>query len=315
VSEADRFERMIGRSAAMREVWQLIERVAPGALPVLVQGETGTGKELVARALHARSPRRNGPFVSVNCGALPEALFESELFGHARGSFTGALEATPGLFRAAHGGTLLLDEVGELGPALQSKLLRALESGEVRPVGGTAPVRVDARVVAASNRELEKLVREGRFRADLFYRMNVVSIRLPPLRERPEDLPLLLQEFLARAPGGAAKKVSEGALRRLLGHSWPGNVRELRNEAFRLAAFPGSLVTEDQLSPSVRARGGPALRGAGALRRASLEAEREAIEAALLEAGGNRTRAAALLGVSRPGLYKKMVRCGLLERE
>jgi transcriptional regulator with GAF, ATPase, and Fis domain len=310
-AEVDRFQRMVGRSVALREVWRLVERIAPQAQPVLVLGETGTGKELVARALHSLGPRRGAPMVSVDCGALPEPLFESELFGHVRGGFTGAVDAAPGLFRAAHGGTLFLDEVGELALRPQAKLLRALESGEVRPVGGTATVRVDVRVIAATNRELEALVREGRFRADLFYRLNVLPIRLPPLRERPEDIPLLLSEFLSRTPGGPEKTFSKGALSRLLDYAWPGNVRELLNEVARLAAFPGSEVTAEMLSPTIRAAAGTGGATPEALRRASLHAERAVIEAALRQAGGNRSRAAKLLGVSRYGLYKKMLRCGI----
>ena len=313
-----RFHRMVGRSPAMNEVYRLVERLAPSPLPVLVEGETGTGKELVARALHELSPRKKGPFVSVNCAALPEALVESELFGHVRGGFTGAVDDAPGLFRAAHGGTLFLDEVGDLPPPAQAKLLRALEGGEVRPVGGNAPILVDVRVISATNRDLDELRRAGRFRDDLYYRLKAVRLRLPPLRERREDIPLLLSEFLSSAAsetGTPAKVPDAEALRRLLDYDWPGNVRELLNEARRLAAFPGSSVSEEALSPEIRAErvpAAPSAPGPDALRRAALDGEARVLRAALDRCGGNKTRAAALLGLSRLGLRKKLSRCGLL---
>jgi transcriptional regulator with GAF, ATPase, and Fis domain/Flp pilus assembly protein TadD len=318
MARGSRFHRMIGRSPAMTEVFQLVERLAPSPLPVLVEGETGTGKELVARALHELSPRKKGPFVSVNCAALPEALVESELFGHVRGGFTGAVGDAPGLFRAAHGGTLFLDEVGDLPAPAQAKLLRALEGGEVRPVGGNAPVQVDVRVISATNRDLDELRQAGRFRDDLYYRLKAVRLRLPPLRERREDIPLLLSEFLASAASeaGSSPKVPDAeALRRLLDYDWPGNVRELLNEARRLAAFPGPSVNVEALSPEIRAERAPAVSnapGPDTLRQAALDGEARVLRAALESCGGNKTRAAALLGLSRLGLRKKLSRCGLI---
>ena len=222
---------LIARSEEMRRVLDLIARVAPTDATVLIQGESGTGKELIAKALHHAGRRAAGPFVAVNCGALPETLLESEIFGHVKGAFTGATASKPGLFEEAHGGTFLLDEVGEMSPGLQVKLLRALQDGEVRRVGANQPTTVDARVVAATNRDLQQRVREGAFREDLFYRLNVIPVTLPPLRERREDIPLLAETFLQRVAQkqGRAVRLSPDAIECLLRYPWPGNVRELEN--------------------------------------------------------------------------------------
>jgi transcriptional regulator with GAF, ATPase, and Fis domain len=297
---------IVGRGPAMRRLLQTVDRVAETSLPVLIEGATGTGKELVARALHANGPRRGRPFVGVNCGALPDLLLESELFGHARGAFTGADRARPGLMREASGGTLFLDEIGETSPALQVKLLRALQSAEVTPLGTDRPVPVDVRVVAATNRDLARQVAEGKFREDLFYRLNVVRLRVPPLVERREDLPELAAHFLARLAaqtGGAPKRLGRAALRALLRHDFPGNVRELENLLSTAAVFaPGEeLRPEDLPLPAA----GEAAAGAGGSRREQLRAtDRRLVERALRDCGYNLSAAARKLGVSRPTIYR-----------
>ncbi|HBZ54091.1 MAG TPA: DNA-binding response regulator, partial [Syntrophobacteraceae bacterium] len=232
------FDNIIGKSAAMRRIFQLIEKVAPSKATVLITGESGTGKELIARSLHYNSTRQTQPFISVNCGALPETLLESELFGHERGAFSGAVSQRKGRFELAHEGTLFLDEVSEMSAHLQVKLLRVLQEMEFERVGGTSTLKVDVRVVAASNRDLKEEVAAGRFRADLFYRLNVVHIHLPPLRERTDDIPLLVNHFLTKYRGGDRQEhlsIGPEALRVLLDYSWPGNVRELENVIERTA--------------------------------------------------------------------------------
>jgi two-component system response regulator HydG len=228
---------VVARSAAMQRVVSLVERVAPSSVPVLITGETGTGKGMVARAIHGASPRAERPFVAINCAALPEALLESELFGHHKGAFTGATADHPGLFAAAHGGTVLLDEIGEMSVALQAKLLRVIEAGSVRPVGATRERDVDVRVIAATHRDLRAAVVAGSFREDLLYRLDVVAIDVPPLRHRRDDIAPLVERFLAEAlrrhPTSAAKSFAPGALRALLDHRWPGNVRELEHAVER----------------------------------------------------------------------------------
>jgi two-component system response regulator AtoC len=283
---------------------------------VLVTGESGTGKELIARLVHRSSPRGAAPFVAVNCGAIPEALLESELFGHARGAFTGATAERRGLFEEAHGGTLFLDEIGELPPALQVKLLRALQEGEVRRVGDNASRPVDARVIAATSRDLEAEVSAGRFRADLFYRINVVRLHLPPLRDRPGDVADLAQHFVAaygRRLGLGARGIAPAAMRRLLEYPWPGNVRELENVIERaLVLTDGTEVGVEQLPPAIRTPGGAA---AGAplspdgdlsVKRGTERLERDLIRRALERTGGNRTRAAQLLELSHRALLYKI---------
>ena len=245
---------MIGASPAMQAVFRLIERVAPSEVPVLIRGETGTGKELVARALHEGSPRRRGPFLAENCAAVPAGLLESELFGHVRGAFTGAIADRAGHFVAAAGGTLFLDEVGDMPLEMQVKLLRALETREVRPVGASRTVRIDVRLVAATNQDLETMIRERRFREDLAYRLDVMRIDLPPLRERTGDVPLLVRGIarrLARDLGRPVPGIEPEALAALARHPWPGNVRQLENEIRRALALGTGIIRTADLSPAV----------------------------------------------------------------
>lgn len=248
---------MIGDSAPMRAVYDLIERVAPSDVSVLVTGETGTGKELVARALHDNSRRKDGPFLAENCAAVPANLLESELFGHVRGSFTGAIADSPGHFVAASGGTLFLDELGDMPLDMQAKLLRVLETREVRPVGASRTKPVDVRVVAATHRDLDTMIRERSFREDLAFRLNVVHIALPPLRDRPEDVATLAHTFLQRAAGSSPARLSEEALACLSAFAWPGNVRQLENEIQRAVALSGAIIRARDLSPEVGGKGSP----------------------------------------------------------
>jgi transcriptional regulator with GAF, ATPase, and Fis domain len=314
------YRQIVGRTPRMLELFRLLDRVTDTSLPVVIQGESGTGKELVARAIHFNGPRRDRPFVSENCAAIPETLLESTLFGYVRGAFTGADRDTRGLFAVADGGTLFLDEVGEMSPAMQGKLLRVLQEGEFRRVGGERPQKVDVRIVVATNKDLGRMVSEGKFRQDLFFRLSVVRLTLPPLRERREDIPLLVDAFLARfsqtANGGSgAKGVEPAALARLAGYRWPGNVRELENEIQRAAAFAGPRITVGDLSPHVAAgtEGGLAAEGPDSLLlRPRIERlERTLIREALAQNGGNQTRAAEALGLSRFGLQKKLRRYGI----
>ena len=305
---------LVGRSNAMRELVNRIVRVAPSDATVLIQGESGTGKELVARALHAQSRRKDRPFVPVNCAAISEGLLESELFGHAKGAFTGAVKARRGLFEEADGGTLFIDEVTETTPAFQSKLLRVLQDGEVRRVGESNPIKVDARTVAATNRNIEREVEEKRFRQDLFYRLNVVTLRVPPLRERLEDVPLLAEHFLSRINQRAPqkKRLSQAALEHLMAYSFPGNVRELENLIEQAAA----LAEADELGPDdfpLRTRSGAAssLATAPAARPLAdvvAEAEKLAILRAIERFEGDLGRVAEALDVSPTTLWRKMKR-------
>ena len=319
-----RFEEMIGGSAAMQPIYSLVERLAPKKLPVLVVGESGTGKELIARALHARSDRSGGPFFTVNCAALPENLLESELFGYRKGAFTGATRNKPGYFELAHGGTLFLDEIAEMGPAMQAKLLRVLQESEVFPVGGDAAVKVDVRIVSATNRDLQAMIRAGSFREDLYYRIHVARIDLPPLRGRAGDIPLLVEHFLARIAdeeGGEPREVEPAVLARLALYPWPGNVRELQHHVARMATFArGQTLTlrdleryGDLRAPSVSAAGVPAPavatpEAAPANVDSLEEIERKQIALALEKAGGNKTKAAELLGINRVTLFRKLRR-------
>src|SRR2546421_3611994 len=249
---------VVGRSEAMLQVYKTAARVALTDATVLVVGESGTGKELVARAIHTASRRAQGPFIAVDCGAIAEGVLESELFGHARGSFTGATGARRGLFEEATGGTLFLDEVGDIGARIQGQLLRVLQEGEIRRVGESAPIRVDTRVVAATNKDLAEAVKAGRFREDLFYRLNVVTIRIPPLRERREDIPLLAEHFAARHAGERGASLTTEAREALLLWDWPGNVRELDNAVARaLALNPGGTILPEDLPEAVRERWRP----------------------------------------------------------
>ncbi len=320
---ARRQGRILGESAAMAEVLAKIRKVADTRVTVLVEGETGVGKELVASALHFESFRRDRLFVAQNCAAMPANLLESELFGHVKGAFTGASADKKGLFELADGGTLFLDEVGEMPLELQAKLLRVLQEGEVRPVGASRPRRVDVRIVAATNRNLEEEVREGRFREDLYYRLRVFPIRVPPLRERAADVPVLARHFLRRYAeefGVQVAGFSQEALDRMQGYRWPGNVRELQNEVQRLvlAVEPGGFVALEHLSERIRSQGEGAAESSphvgplrGTLKEMVTAFEREVLRRALQEHGGNKSAAARALGITREGLYKKLKSCGL----
>jgi two-component system response regulator PilR (NtrC family) len=299
-------ERLVGVSTAMTSLFEMVRAIAPASSTVLITGESGTGKELVARAIHGLSPRSGRPFVSVNCGALPDTLLESELFGHMKGSFTDAHQTKKGLFEAAHGGTLFLDEVGETSPAMQVKLLRALQDRRIRRVGGNDEIEVDVRVIAATNARLETLVREKRFREDLFYRLQVFPVHAPPLRERREDIPVLADYFLHRlsqAMGKRVVKVSDAAMDILKRYSWPGNVRELENVIERAVALETTeAVLPERLPEAVRSGAPPGAVAAlgpgfdldGHLR----DVEARLLRQAFAEGGGDRGRAALLLGVS-----------------
>lgn len=320
--EASHYKRLVGRSPLMQKVFAVIDRVAEVKTTVLIIGESGTGKEMVARALHDAGPRRDGPFLAINCGAIPESLIESTLFGHEKGAFTGAEKQQRGYFQAANGGTLLLDEIGELPPGLQSKLLRVLEDGMVTPVGTTAPQKVDVRIVAATNRDLEAEVRAGKFRQDLFFRLNVVRIDLPSLRQRPEDLPLLtryLLDEICRTNGFEPRKIDPSLLEALAQYDWPGNVRELRNVLESVVVLSGkNTLTADDLPERIRR---PRIQ-ADSDDDQQAEADddlnlnrlsRQMILKALESCGGNRTEAAKQLGISRRTLHRRLNEFGLRE--
>jgi DNA-binding NtrC family response regulator len=306
----------LGESARFRDLLQLIESAAPSGATVLIEGETGAGKELVAKLLHARSPRRHRPFVVVECAALQENLLQSELFGHERGAFTGADRAKPGLFEVAHGGTIFLDEIGEVSLATQVKLLRVLDTSTFRHVGGTAEIKVDVRVVAATNRDLAAMVRQGLFREDLYYRLRTITLSIPPLRERPEDIALLARHFVGvfNERFGVSKRISDAALARLRAHSWPGNVRELLHviEAAMVVA-PGAEILPEHLPP-VLAPASTAAPRTGEVRDLPTleELERQHIALVLREANGHRGHAARILGISERNLYRKLRVYGLL---
>ncbi len=306
---------LIGDSEPMRRVAGLVERVAVAEVPVLVLGESGVGKELVARAIHALSPRRDRPFVSENCGAIPEPLLESTLFGHVRGAFTGADRARAGLFEAADGGTLLLDEIGEMSPGMQTKLLRVLQEGEVRAVGGERTRKVDVRVIAATHRDLEAMLRAGTFRQDLYYRLAVVNVAVPPLRARVADIAPLVAHFVEKHARGRAISVDRRALALLQAHPWPGNVRQLENEVQRALLLATDVLRPEDLSPAVtgpertESREGSPL-DALDLRGQTVALERRLIRRALAE-HGTQAAAARALGVSRFGLQKMIRRLGL----
>ncbi len=303
-----RLDNVVGRSEAMLQVYKTAARVASTDATVLIQGESGTGKELVARAIHTASPRASGPFVAVDCGAIAEGVLESELFGHARGAFTGAQVARRGLFEEAHHGTLFLDEIGDIGPNLQARLLRALQEGTIRRVGTNEPIAVDVRIVAATNRDMEAAVKQGSFRADLYYRLHVVSIRIPPLRERREDIPLLAEHFAQKHGRAEGSAISPEAREILVAHDWPGNVRELENVIARaLALNPSGVVVPEDLPEAIRAAI-PSPEKAplpDVSDRPSLaELERRYATQVLQETNGNKTRAAEILGIDRKTLYR-----------
>lgn len=309
--------RLVGKSKAMQEVHQFVELAAPTPASVLITGESGTGKELVARTLHELSPRRNESFIAVNCSAFPETLLESEIFGHERGAFTGAMERRAGCFELAHEGTILLDEIAEMGPGTQAKFLRVLEDGTLRRLGGKSEIKVDVRVLAATNKDPVKAIRDGMLREDLYYRLNVFNIRLPPLRERKEDIPLLIQAFLEELNARYEKRirsVDQAALQILAEHSWPGNVRELRNTLERAAiACDTELITPAHLPAGLtdemrgEAKGDFMFPPGITLK----ETEKQLILRTLASVNNNKTRAAKILGVTEKTLRSKLHRFGV----
>jgi len=308
---------LVGASDGMHKVFQQLDRIIESDLPVLITGESGTGKELIARAIHFNGARASKPFVTENCAALPDTLLESELFGHARGAFTGAHKQKKGLLEQADGGTLFLDEIGDMSAEMQKKLLRVIQEGEFRPVGSDQRIQINVRLLAASHHDLEELVRGGQFREDLYYRVNVLSVRLPPLRDRRDDIPLLSEHLLARAAREAGKPVpplERDVMAALVSHDWPGNVRELENEMRRLVVLAQDEVRVEHLSRSVierrsmhdRGHAQPAPEATGDIRAAVADLEKRSIEAALSAAGGNKSKAAAELGISRFALQRKL---------
>jgi len=314
LEERYRFEGIVGKSREMARLFQLLETVAPTSSTILITGETGTGKEVVARAIHHNSPRRANRFVAINCSAIPETLLEAELFGHVRGAFTGAVGNRQGRLEQAHKGTLFLDEVGTMSTALQMKLLRVLQEREFERVGESHPTKVDVRVIAATNSDLTQMVANGQFREDLYYRLNVIPVELPPLRHRKDDVPLLVQHFLDRfRPGTVA---SQEAMRRLMAFSWPGNVRQLENAVERAIAFSGgrSQIDVDDLPPDIQQAREP-LRSSVDLPEEGVDLdayvaaiERDLIERSLERTGGNKGQAAKLLNLKRTTLVEKLKR-------
>jgi len=320
LEERYRFEGIVGKSRAMTKLFQLLETIAPTNSTVLVTGDTGTGKEVVARAIHHNSPRRAHRFVALNCSAIPETLLEAELFGHVRGAFTGAVGNRQGRLEQAHKGTLFLDEVGTMSPALQMKLLRVLQEREFERVGDSNTVKVDVRVIAATNSDLTRLVADGQFREDLFYRLNVIPVHVPPLRDRKEDIPLLVRHFLEkfRAEAGLPDvTVSQEAMRRLMAFEWPGNVRQLENAIERAMAFTGgrSQIDAGDLPAEIQQAEEPVLPSALVLPEEGIDLdtfiariERELIARSLERTGGNKGQAARLLNVKRTTLVEKIKR-------
>jgi DNA-binding NtrC family response regulator len=308
-------ELIIGQSPRMREVFELTNRIAPSKATILIQGETGTGKEVLARYIHHISPRRDKPFIPVNCGALPETLVEDELFGHERGAYTDAYSERKGRFELADGGTLFLDEITTLSPSAQVKLLRVLQEGEFERIGGTTSIKVDVRIIAASNEDVKLAVQEGNFREDLFYRLNVVTIDLPPLRERREDIPLLVEHFIRKHSvrhEKEVKSISDEAMKALMYYEWPGNVRELENAIERavILAETDTIGLED-LPPWIKGEG----EGSGESMRDGIfvpfgmrieDVERLLIRETLSRVGGDKTKAARILGISRRTIYRKL---------
>ncbi|WP_047218974.1 MULTISPECIES: sigma-54-dependent transcriptional regulator [Delftia] len=303
---------LVSGSEAMRQVFKRIGLAADSDATVLVLGETGTGKELVARALHRNSARAERPFVAVNCAAIPADLMESELFGHVKGAFTGAASDRAGRFREAQGGTLFLDEVGDMPLPTQAKILRALQEREITPVGASRALPVNVRIIAATHRDLPDAVRQGRFREDLWYRLQVVPVHLPPLRERLGDVLLLAEHFLRQGGGASPKRLGADAARLLLAHDWPGNVRELRNAMERAALLcPGPVIGPEHIGLQPAAANGPAIDWNGPLAPAVAQLEREMVTRALAATMGNRAEAARRLGLSRQQLYRKLAEFGL----
>jgi len=320
-----RYGSMIGKSKPMQELYTLLDKIKSSQSTVLIQGENGTGKELIARAIHYNSSRKERVFVTQNCSAFNDNLLDSELFGHVRGSFTGATRDKKGLFEVANQGTFFLDEIGDMSQAMQVKILRVLQEGTFIPVGATEPRRVDVRMVAASNKDLKEMVERGEFREDLYYRINVINITVPPLRERKDDIPLLIDSFLekgAKERGDNKKKViAKRALEKLLDYNWPGNVRELENEVERLTVLSGSdiRISGDMLSPRIKNFGEKGkvqgVRVQGKLKDALEELEREMIKEGLRRTNWNKSKLAKELGISRAGLIMKVEKYGLDKRK
>ena len=308
-------DRPIGTAPSFVEVLELAETVAPTDSTVLLSGESGTGKEVLARYIHRLSHRAEGPFLSINCGALPEGLLESELFGHVKGSFTGAVKDKDGLLTAAAGGTFFMDEIGAMSPATQVKVLRALQEREVTPVGATKALYIDVRILAATNQELEQEIERGNFRSDLYYRLNVIQLRLPPLRERPEDVPILARHFLESRAGidGAVPHMTEQTMDALARHDWPGNVRELQNALERAAVVTGGgEITPASLPERVREAPPQRLGSEDLTQNPTMEVVERAYILWVLQAeGGNKKRAAELLGIDPSTLYRKLGRYGI----
>ncbi|HEX6693549.1 MAG TPA: sigma-54 dependent transcriptional regulator [Longimicrobiales bacterium] len=310
--------RPVGRNREFQQVLTLAETIAPTDSTVLITGESGTGKEVLSRYIHNLSERASGPFISINCGALPENLLESELFGHVKGSFTGAVRDKEGLLAVARGGTFMLDEVAEMSPALQVKLLRAVQEREVVPVGGTTPIQIDVRIIAATNRDLEQEIRRGSFRSDLYYRLNVITLHLPPLRERPDDIRVLASWFLdryAQSANGRSLQLSEDALKTLQAYDWPGNVRELENALERAAILTRTDVVEKEALPARIIEPAPAsLVSDRPPANPTLDlVERAYILYVLQAEGGNKARAAEVLGIDPSTLYRKLTRYDMSE--
>jgi transcriptional regulator with GAF, ATPase, and Fis domain len=317
------YDSMIGKSKPMQELYGLLDKIKASESTVLVQGENGTGKELIARAIHFNSPRKDAQFVTVNCSAFNENLLDSELFGHVKGSFTGAIKDKKGLFEAADKGTLFLDEIGDMSPTMQVKLLRVIQEGTFTPVGGTDLRKVDVRVVAATNKDLKEMVEQGTFREDLYYRINVINLVVPPLRDRKEDIPILVDHFIARGckeKGIALKQLAKRAMEKIFDYPWPGNIRELENEIERVIVLSGDepRVAADLLSQRIRDHGEHSkvqgVRVAGKLKDALEELEKTMIREGLRRTNWNKSRLAKELGISRAGLIMKVEKYGLDKR-
>lgn len=318
-----KYDAMIGKSKPMQELYVLLDKLKNSESTVLITGENGTGKELIAKALHYNSSRKDKVFITQNCSAFNENLLDSELFGHVKGSFTGAVRDKRGLFDMAHNGSFFLDEIGDMSQAMQVKLLRVLQEGTFLPVGGVEPKKVDVRVIAATNKDLKEMVERGEFREDLYYRINVINIHVPPLRERKEDIPILIEHFLEAAQKTSSKKriMSKRAMEKLLDYNWPGNVRELENEIERLIVLAGeeTKITPDMLSGKIRNFGEKGkiqgLRVQGQLKDSLEELEREMIREGLKRTGWNKSKLAKELGISRAGLIMKVEKYGLDKRK
>ena len=317
------FDQLVGLSEPMRRIYQLIRQIAPTNSNILISGESGTGKELVAKAIHYNSPRRSHPFLVVNCASIPETLLESELFGHTKGAFTGAYQARRGMFELAHKGTIFLDEIAEMPLSLQAKLLRVIEEKSFRRLGGEEEIRVDVRIITATNRDLEKEVEEGRFREDLYYRLNVIRIHLPPLRERKEDIPILARHFLEKyrkALNKQIKKISQEAEEILLRYHWPGNVRELENTIERAVSLEtGEVILPESLPEKIRSSSQEFVPSSWVqlpeeginLEKALEEIEKKLLKEALIRTKGNKTKAAKLLGISFRSFRYRLAKLGL----